>query len=270
MCETNPILRLRIVDCGLKTDLPRHARSAPSRLGPARADCAKRTQFGEVKCAKRTQSGPTSRKGPGSPKGETCKTNPISGRGPAGRGLGTRDVVQTNPIPVIMPIRRSAFPGGKRAKRTQFPASGTAGRRPGDEMRKTNPIGLPPDRQTGPRLEPIMQNEPNSSTADFGLRIGDSPAACRLGRAKCAKQTQFRRESQVSSLKPEGPAASSRGLPAYPIVPMFHHSSPILIVQNEANFRPGPQRWMGNPPPYAGRTLARQSRLLLFGGWRLA
>ncbi len=111
-----------------------------------------------------------------------CKTKPISGAGrgderrivqnepnlPGGAGRdgawGTRGVVQTNPIPAILPIRRSALPGAQ-----------------------------------------IVQNEANCPKrgteavsrlriADFGLRIGDRPAAG--GReADHAKQTQFRRSA---------------------------------------------------------------------------
>jgi len=69
-----------------------------------------------------------------------CQTNPIARSGaprrcPAGPG-GARGVVQTNPIPALVPIRRSAFPGhppyqrGNCAKQTQFsPPGGQAGRR---------------------------------------------------------------------------------------------------------------------------------------------
>ncbi len=46
MCETNPISRLRISDCGLGTDLRRDACSVACHLGLARDDHAKRTQFG--------------------------------------------------------------------------------------------------------------------------------------------------------------------------------------------------------------------------------
>jgi hypothetical protein len=45
LCETNPISRLRIADCGLGTNLRRDAWPAAHRLRPAQANRAKRTQF---------------------------------------------------------------------------------------------------------------------------------------------------------------------------------------------------------------------------------
>ncbi len=60
--------------------------------------------------------------------------------------------------------------------------------------------------------------------ADFGLQIGDSPAACRLGWAKCAKRTQFGGpivQNEANS-RPSRPS----GAPHYSSIPSFQHSSP--------------------------------------------
>jgi hypothetical protein len=57
-CETKPILRFRIADCGLRIA------DCGLRIGgtvAARANCAKRTQFAGVNCAKRTQFAPSVR-----------------------------------------------------------------------------------------------------------------------------------------------------------------------------------------------------------------
>jgi hypothetical protein len=83
----------------------------------------------------------------GASRGRLCQTNPIARSGAGGAnpgGRGTRGIVQTNPVPALMPIRRSAFPGdncvkqtqlagGERAKRTQF---GRAWAGPGSEWRE--------------------------------------------------------------------------------------------------------------------------------------
>ena len=61
--------------------------------------------------------------------------------------------------------------------------------------------------------------------------------------ANCVKRTKSWRsfKCQVSSLKPEGPAASSRHshIPHYSNIPLFHYSSPMPFVQNEPNSRHG-------------------------------
>jgi hypothetical protein len=116
LCETNPILRLRISDCGLAADL----RGATNR--------AKRTQF-------RVVPGGT-RPGGRRRKGQMRKTNPIS---PVGRGPGGRNVQNE---PNFRPARlRGTFDC---AKQTQFPATprGTRpqGRGTRRQMCKTNPI----------------------------------------------------------------------------------------------------------------------------------
>jgi hypothetical protein len=58
--------------------------------------------------------------------GQSCETKPIPdyARRDGAGGTWDESVVQTNPIPAIMPIRRSAFPGVSRAKQRQFRRSG--------------------------------------------------------------------------------------------------------------------------------------------------
>ncbi len=176
-CKTNPVwgspagARGRIVQ-----NEPNFRRG---RVGRAtRGECAKRTQFGprgpEMDAHWRTW---------GLGQGRLCKTNPIL---PPERGLATRGVVQTNPIPAIVPIRRSAFPGGKRAERTQFrpspgPLKAKCAKRSqtwvgwaiwgtthhGGRLCETNPISgyAGRTRPGGGARGAIVRNKPNSRLA---------------------------------------------------------------------------------------------------------
>jgi hypothetical protein len=96
----------------------------------------------------------------------------------ASRTAGTGQLRQTNPIPAIMPIRRSAFPGGQSCQTNPI-------RR--DLPRKTNPI---PGRQGIPRI-PLCCH--STIPARYQLRRTKpiSPVGQGRGRLKRAKQTQF-------------------------------------------------------------------------------
>ncbi len=99
-CETNPICpplpggTRRRGRRAIMQNKPNSSRSRPGDGGYR----AKQSQFREVRLG---------------PEGETCETNSISRRGWAARpeGRGAWGFCKTNPIPALMPIRRSAFPG---------------------------------------------------------------------------------------------------------------------------------------------------------------
>jgi hypothetical protein len=101
------------------------------------------------------------------------QTNPISRRGPVGRGLGKTDVgvVPTNPIPALTPIRRSAFPGGKTApNKANWPREVS-----GEDAQPTKSQGA------------IMQNE-----ANFRRSLKFAVSSVKQDRrVKYAKQSQF-------------------------------------------------------------------------------
>jgi hypothetical protein len=112
------------------------------------------------------------------PRGKTCKTNPIRASrqthlGSPGKrakqtqfsaevgrdgARGTRGAVQTNPIPAIMPIRRSAFPGGQLRQTKPIRPCGPEGR---DRMCETNPILRRGRAGRGPGDEGCCTNKPN-------------------------------------------------------------------------------------------------------------
>ncbi len=139
-----------------------------------------------------------------------------SGPCSVGRGLG--DENRGGQLRETKPISRLRI--GDCGLETDLPRPAHAG-----QTCKTKPIcpAGPGGTRHGGRGANV-QNEANFLIADFGLRIGDGPAArrrtCGLRRAKCAKQTQF-------------PAAA---LPHHPTTPLFHHSNPMPMVRNEANF----------------------------------
>ena len=197
--------------------------------GAGRQGCGTR-----AKRAKRTQFRPSAR----APADEMCKTKPIPGQAGWDGGLGSEGrLCKTNPI---------------------------SHRRAGKTIPKASSLEAATRAQRA-----IVQNEPNLSIADCGPRsqpgvttswISDSGQSCagrpwrpapnsaganvqnepnlpagagRQGcgtRAKRAKRTQFR------------PSRPSRA----PIIPVFHHSSRLPNVQNEAHL----------PPERAGRAVA--------------
>jgi hypothetical protein len=135
----------------------------------------KQSQLGSrplgAKNAKQTQFGQTGRQA-GSPESKNVQNEPNFGER-TGRSRGP--VVQTDPIPGAVPIRRSAFPGANHAKQSQTWAGWDIW---GAAIRE----------------RPILQNKANSSTADCGFGIADSarPGARRQGlRGRLYKQTQF-------------------------------------------------------------------------------
>ncbi len=66
---------------------------------PCQGDCAKRTQFGEVKCAKRTQFARSA----GAPEAEMRKTNPIPAVGIVGNPHRSSipSFHRSKPIPIV-------------------------------------------------------------------------------------------------------------------------------------------------------------------------
>ncbi len=128
---------LRIADRGLRTALRRDACPAVHCLGAARAGCTNKPNWPEpivqnepnsarlgpvwVTRGRKMQNEPNVRRAdmpppfqysiiPAFQSGADCAKQT---QFPHPRGLGTRGVVQTNPIPALVPIRRSAFPGGR-------------------------------------------------------------------------------------------------------------------------------------------------------------
>jgi hypothetical protein len=127
LCETNPICppprwdqRDRSRDIASMPRFGQQSQSRPRRCragtpNPRRDDYAKQSQFAAMP----------------------------RGMGPGGRG--TRGVVQTNPIPTMVPIRRSASPGGRIVRsKASLPGyagwEGQQGHGTWGQMRKTNPI----------------------------------------------------------------------------------------------------------------------------------
>jgi hypothetical protein len=118
-------------------------------------------------------------------------------RATPGRSRPCYEWRQTNPIPALMPIRRSAFPGGQSCdiasmprfgKQSQFTSRGrkTIAKASGlDDAARRTIAGADCAKRT--------------QFLDCGLRIGDSPAPGRPPRAlpprarhvDCAKRTQF-------------------------------------------------------------------------------
>jgi len=197
MCKTNPIPGGRdtppfqystIPAFQSDTDRAKRTQFGPGRCGSRRVKDAKRTQF----AARRTGVGGTDR-------AKRTQFPAAPGRSRPG-GRGTRGVVQTNPIPAIMPIRRSAFPGGqiarnepnsrrcrvgrgpqgKCAKRTQFSLGKAGSRRakdakqtqfapthgeaqaPEGQLCKTNPISVAVGQDT---RSPWCETKPIASVA---------------------------------------------------------------------------------------------------------
>jgi hypothetical protein len=113
------------------------------------------------------------------------------------RGLGTRGVVQTNPIPAAMPIRRSAFPGGWIVPNK---ANSVRGLKEPSACRETSYGGLDMHGTSAKQSQ-----FPGGDTRDAAWRTWDEgcctnkPNSCHWadreiglpGRVDCAKQSQF-------------------------------------------------------------------------------
>jgi hypothetical protein len=135
---------------------------------------------------------------PGAPR-ETCETNPIFRRDRAGRGPGDEGCCTNKPNPAIMPIRRSAFPGGQLRQTKPIRWSGLEGR---DRMCETNPIRASRQIHLGPP-------------------------------GKRAKQTQFSAEVGWDGA-PEGEMRKTNPIPDRRDTPLFHCSI-IPPFQPDAN-----------------------------------
>jgi hypothetical protein len=195
--KTNPILRSRIQDrpapgehlqpaartpasqlC--KTNPISRSRDTPSFLYSVIPACQP-----QAFRAKRTQLGP--------------------GRAGCVEACGTRGVVQTNPIPAVMPIRRSAFPGGPSVRNKTRPTKvwfnrtdpryrpGNAGRNQlGDfcRGRQTKPIS-----SAGRGIPPLPYSSIPISQPDIDCakrtQFGPAWAGPGPGQAKDARRTQF-------------------------------------------------------------------------------
>ncbi len=168
-CKTNPILRLRTADFGLRIqDRP----VAGHRLRPA---------------------APT-------PAGRFRKMNPICPAGPGGRGPGTWNAgrtCKTNPICAAVP--RATWPQergtrGNRAKRTQFRPQGQlpAGRNVRNEpnLHPRRGIGGASPTLPGRRLRQTNPTQPGR-TAVRGPARGHVRSKANSSIADCAKRTQF-------------------------------------------------------------------------------
>jgi len=130
--------RLRISDCGLKTNPRRNACPAARRLELARADCAKRTQFAvrrawpwpeqivrnEANFTRRPGNG-RGRPGPRGPTEQKMQNEPNLPPRTGRQGRGWSESCETNPIRRAKCAKRTQFGqppsirGTKRAKRTQ-------------------------------------------------------------------------------------------------------------------------------------------------------
>ncbi len=252
MCETNPISRLRISDCGLGTDLRRDAPLRPATSGlrgtimqnepnsagatrrasalqrkgydesgtqkaPAKQSQLPATPGGLGLLYKQTQFLPLCRSGDRrSREDESCKTNPIPGTAGWDRAVGRWENAQNE----------ANFGGGFKCE-----AAG---------------------------VRQIVQNEPNlrlaawhghlarefhgrdahaTSTAAAQSepcktkpirRPGGTPTHGRGTRCKCAKRSQLAVGEPLAEI------------PHYSSIPSFHHSNPVPVVRNKANCSWGP------------------------------
>ncbi len=192
---------------------------APRPSGASAANHAKRTQFPAAGIAPLFQYS-TNSSIPA--RCRLCKTKPIwpatpAGTGPQGRGtrgkrakriqfrsVGQLDaggpVVQTNPIPIAVPIRRSAFPGAKHAKRSQFLDCGLRILDCGFRQA----CGLSPWARAG-RLYKQSQSAGGSRakrTQFPGEARWDEATGAADEGGKCAKRTQFPRRGRTAVPRP--------------------------------------------------------------------
>jgi hypothetical protein len=231
MCKTKPIARSgaprRCLDCGLRP-----------RIGVRGDNIAdwRQTCGGATNRAKRTQFRRPAR----ALEAEMRKTKPISGepRYPPFHHSSPTRIVQNEPN-LAFGVRKWARDGRgvpNRAKRTQFRRSfkckvpSVKSGKPDVESPEPSHFKLSAEHRlsrakrakrtqfghsAGDR-ERNVQNEANSSIADFGLRIGGGFPS---GGADRAKRTQFRGAGQARRTKPVG------RLSRYPTIPLFYYSS---------------------------------------------
>ncbi len=139
--------------------------------------------------------------------------------------------------------------GPERAKRTQFGGVKCAKRTQLWPLRRSGRPIIPPFHPSGvpvPRLQGRGQSretKPIPGRAGWGEAGGTGAWG-------------------VVQTKPICPGPTGGGAGPRPRMPPPTGTS----VQNEANFRPGPTRWIWNTPPYAGRTGG--SGRLEFAGFR--
>jgi hypothetical protein len=207
--KTNPISRLRILDCGLGTDL---RRDAPRGLSPrprAGQSC-KTNPIPRLRIADWEQ---TCGGMPALPPATSALRRPIVQNEPnfaGGPEPGRSKMRETNPIR-----------GANRAKRSQF-APCSRGR----------------ERSRGP----IMQNKAK-------LGQDGTSGGRRLGEAECAKRTQFQAgpggpgpqgARDVGESCKTNPISESRPAGGMPTIPLFHRSSiPIFVVHPSQQWRCG-------------------------------
>jgi hypothetical protein len=217
-CETKPIPRLRIADWGLRIG---NGPAAGRPLQPAASGL-----HGPV-----VQTNPIGRS-------ESCETNPISSGGTRPRRVGHGAIVRNEPNSPRSRVGRSTRGvgrGGKRAKRSQFPA-----KRPPRSARlyETKPIcprrlerGAGGRGQEAPPRT-IVQNEPNSRPR----RVGRGSRAWDAGSIVRNKPNSAASGGRNVRNEPNSVVAAVAS-PHYSSIPSFQHSNPMPIVQNEPNFR---------------------------------
>jgi hypothetical protein len=172
------------------------------RPGPRRTKSAKRTQFGRVSGGVaqpiRCRSGQALRGADCAKQSQTWASWGIGGTASAGAYRAKQSQFAATPRGT----------GRKCAKRTQFAPAGQAGGTvAGANRAKQTQFG-----------GSIVQNEPNLSIADFGLRIGDGPAAgclpCGLPPRACT--------DRLCETKPISGRWPAGGIPT---IPLFYYST---------------------------------------------